>query len=128
MGVKGDDIAERMLNYSVGVLKMASKLPRNEIWRQITLQATRSAASVGANYEEARGAESRADFVHKVGVSRKELRESLYWMKMIKKAGMSKGNEIDALCKEAGELIAILVKSMKTASKKMKKRIMNPKP
>jgi hypothetical protein len=71
----------------------------------------------GANYEEARGAESRADFVHKVGLALKECRESVYWLKVTHRAELVKPALLEGLLQEAGELIAILAKSRSTAQR-----------
>jgi four helix bundle protein len=75
----------------------------------------RSATAGGANYEEARSAESRADFAHKVSVAAKELRESLYWLNLIWKAQLMPSGPLNELAREAHELIAILTASAKTA-------------
>jgi four helix bundle protein len=77
----------------------------------------RAWSSAGANYEEARGAESRADFVHKLGVAWKELREARYWLRLIHRAELVKRTRIASLMQEADELNAILSKSLVTARK-----------
>jgi four helix bundle protein len=77
------------------------------------LQIVRSATSAGANYQEARHAESRADFVHKIGVAAKELGETLYWLRLLDKLGLLPTGS--GLPREADELIAILVASARTA-------------
>ena len=76
---------------------------------------TRSATSAGANYEEARGAESNADFVHKLGLALKEARETHYWLKVIQKAELAKENRMVKIVQEADELCRILGKSRLTA-------------
>ena len=74
--VRGADIAERLLDFGANVVRIGNRLPRGLLTRHVALQMVRSATSAGANYEEARHAESRADFVHKVGVAVKELSET----------------------------------------------------
>ena len=74
----------------------------------------RAASGGGSNYEEARGAESRADFIHKVAVATKEVRESLYWLALAQEAELFDVN-VEALVREANELVAILTSSVKTA-------------
>ncbi len=74
----------------------------------------RAASGGGSNYEEARGAESRADFIHKVAVAAKELRESLYWLALAQEAELF-DVDVEALVREANELVAILTSSVKTA-------------
>ena len=112
---KGDDIAERLLKYSGSVLKFSFSLPRNEIGKHIALQLVRCATAGGANYEEARGAESRADFIHKAGLARKEIRESIYWLNLVVEGGATEKEKASELIAEANELAAILTSSAKTA-------------
>ena len=76
--MKGDDIAERLIDFAVRIIRLGAALPKNQVGKHIAGQVIRSGTSVGANYEEARGAESRADFIHKVTIALKELRESLF--------------------------------------------------
>jgi four helix bundle protein len=116
--MKGDDIAERLLEFAVRVLRLAQALPKNAAGRHVGGQILRCGTSAGANYEEARGAESRADFVHKLGVSWKEARESWYWLRVIHRAELVSRARIENLIQEAGELCAILATSIKTARKK----------
>ena len=77
------DLDERLLDYAARVITLVESLPNTLAGRRIGDQLLRSGTSVGANYEEARGAESRADFVHKLQVALKELRESNYWLRLI---------------------------------------------
>ncbi len=70
--------------------------------------------SAGANYEEARAAESRADFIHKCSIASKELRESLYWLRLIHEVELIERSLFDEL-DETNQLIAILRASIKTA-------------
>jgi four helix bundle protein len=110
---RGDDIAERLLALAVAVVRLAEALPRRPIARHIGLQMVRSATSAGANYQEARYAESRADFVHKLGVAAKEMGETLYWVLLVRELAMV--DDVSGLVREADELIAILVSSARTA-------------
>lgn len=75
----GDEIAERLIRFAVSIIKITSKLQRSFTEKHIAGQLLKSGTSPGANYEEARGAESRADFIHKRGIVLKELKESRYW-------------------------------------------------
>jgi four helix bundle protein len=112
--MKGDDIAARLLEFTVGVLRLTTKLPANTAGRHIASQLVRSGTAGGANYEEARGAESRRDFVHKIRLAEKEVRESRYWLLVVERAGLVEA-DLGALLREAGELAAILAASAKTA-------------
>jgi len=78
----------------------------------------RAATSSGANYEEACGAESRADFIHKMQLVLKELRESLYWLKLVERTDLISGKDLQALVDEANELTKIVAKSVITAKER----------
>jgi four helix bundle protein len=113
--MKGDNIAERMLAFAAQVLQILSYLAKSPQATHVAKQLTRAATAGGANYEEARGAESRADFVHKVKVSCKEIREAAYWLRLIRKANLVRNFDLAPTIKEANELTAILSASAKTA-------------
>jgi four helix bundle protein len=110
----GSDIAERLLGLAVQVVAMTARLPKDPAGRHVVSQLVRCATGGGANYEEARAAESREDFIHKVGVAAKELRETIYWLEFIQRAGWT-GRDLGALIREAEELAAILGASARTA-------------
>lgn len=116
--MKGDDIAERLLDFGVRVLAVAEAMPKRIAGKHIAMQLLRSGTGAGANYEEARGAESRADFAHKLGVACKEVREATYWLRLIKRCEFVKPQQIVDLLQEAIDLAAILGKSVKTAKTK----------
>jgi len=109
---KGANIAERLLAFGLSALRIARELPRDAVTRPVALQLVRSATGAGANYEEARAAESRNDFVHKLGIAAKEVREATYWVQLIHGAGWV---ELSVLIDEANELSAILSASCRTA-------------
>ena|SRR6266478_8992339 len=115
--VRGDDISERLLEYAVRILRLVQALPKSVVGRHVAGQVMRAGTSAGANYEEARGGESKADFIHKLGVCWKETRESLYWLKLIHRAELVKPARVVQLIQEANELSAILNKSLSTARK-----------
>lgn len=102
--MKGDDISERLLDFAVRSLRVTAALPRTVAGRHVAGQLARCSTSAGANYEEARGAESLEDFVHKLGVAWKETRESWYWLRVIHRAQMLKPQRIETLIGEAEEL------------------------
>jgi four helix bundle protein len=85
----------------------AAKHVAKQLWRAVT--------SGGANYEEARGAESRADFVHKVRIATKELREAQYWLRVVQRSSWLAPGTTDNLVNEIDQLVAILVASARTA-------------
>ena len=77
-------LLDRTFNFGVSCLKFISSLPKNSEYNVIKNQLAKSLTSIGANYEEAQAAESRKDFSHKIGIASKEVRESHYWLRIIK--------------------------------------------
>ncbi len=114
------DIGDRLIDFSAGIIKLLHQLPSSSIGRKIEDEMVRSAMSTGANYEEARGADSRADFCYKLQISLKEMRETRYWLCLTEKAGLIEGENIVKLIKEATELRSILAKAIATARGKAK--------
>ena len=82
-------------------------------------QLLRSATGSGANYEEARGAESVRDFVHKLRIADKEMREARYWLGLVAASWSSPSAQAHELSREANELVAILSSSIRTASRRL---------
>jgi len=104
-------IQDRALEFGVGIIKFADKLPKSTAGMVLVKQLIRSGTSIGANMEEADGASSKADFINKVTIARKEARETHYWLQLIKKAELiHKDNivELDGLINEAEELKRVL--------------------
>jgi four helix bundle protein len=81
---KRKDLSERLLDFAANIIKLIGRFNQTFVGRHIGNQLMRSATSSGANYEEACGAESKADFIHKMQLVLKELRESLFWLKLTK--------------------------------------------
>lgn len=119
---KGDHISERLIDYAVRIIHVSRALPRDDVGKHVSGQVMRAGTGAGANYEEARGAESRADFVHKVGVSWKEAKESLFWLKVTQRAKLIRPSRLDGIIQDADELCAILASSRSTARKGGKTR------
>jgi len=118
MEEKAQQISNRLLDYGVSIIKICAKLNKTEIDRHIGKQLLRSGTSVGANYEEACGAQSRADFIHKLQIVLKEARESLYWVKLIKRSKILKGDDISKVINETKEIANIIARSLLTAKRK----------
>ena len=114
------ELGERLLNFSVRIIRLVGSLPHNIVGRRIGDQLLRSGTSVGANYEEAQGAESHADFTHKMQIALKEMRESNYWLRVLSKAGVLAPQRLESLIDEAEQLKKILSKSVATAKGKAK--------
>ena len=109
------DISERLLDFGARIVGFSRRLNRSGGGRHVANQLLRAATSSGANYEEACAAESRADFVHKLQIVLKELRESLYWLKLARKAGLIATEDLEPLIAEADSLGKIIWKSIVTA-------------
>ena len=114
---KDEELAERLLDFSVRIIRLCSTLPKDSVGIHIGNQLLKCGTSPGANYEEARGAESKADFIHKLGIVLKELKESRYWLKVIHRTSLLKSEKVMPLHDECEELIAIIAKSIFTARK-----------
>jgi four helix bundle protein len=113
-----NNLSQRLLNFAANVMKLVSQLSKTYAGRHVSGQLFRSSTSAGANYEEACGAESRADFIHRLQIVLKELKETHYWLLLIKKSEIVKTPDVEDLTKEAGELLRIIAKSVVTAKKK----------
>jgi four helix bundle protein len=118
--MKGEELADRLLDFAVRIIEVAAALSKSPAGRHIAGQIVDSDTSVGAHYEEARGAESKADFLHKLGLALKECRETRYWLRVIDRAKLLSGNFPADLLVEADALCAILGQSILTARGKGK--------
>jgi len=113
------DLQDRLVGYAVRIIKLSEALPETKAGKHVFLQILRSGTSPAPNYGEAQSAESKADFVHKLKVALKELRETEIWLRIITKAQMVKSEALlTPLLQETDELIAILFKSVETAKKR----------
>jgi four helix bundle protein len=109
------ELADRLLDYGANAMRLSNRLGKTVAGRHVADQLVRSCTSCGANYQEATGAESRADFVHKMQLVLKELRESVYWLKLIQRAEVGLGTEVKPLLDDGDQLIRIIAKSVITA-------------
>jgi four helix bundle protein len=112
------DLEKRLIDFSVMVIDMVESLPNTRVGNHIGSQMVRSGTSPAANYGEALSAESRSDFIHKMRVSLKELRETRIWLLIIQRKEMVKPEAVSRVLKEGCELIAIFAASINTAKKK----------
>ncbi len=115
--IDGNHVAGRLLQFAVDIIKIAEKLPNTYTGKHISKQVLRSGTSPGANYEEARGAESRKDFIHKLGIVLKELKESRFWLLLIEKSELLDSSIIKNIINECEQLCAMVAKSILTAKK-----------
>lgn len=112
---KGDDIEERLLEFAVQTIRVCGKLPKTDAGRHLGVQLLRSGTSTAPNYGEARGAESRNDFIHKLRIVLKELKESAVWLEIAKRSGLADASTADSLRDECSQLARIISTSIKTA-------------
>ena len=114
------ELTDRLIDYAARVIRAACALPNTASGQHIAGQVLRSGTSPAANYAEAVSAESRKDFIHKVQIALKELRETEVWLKLIQRANLiTTPSSLTPLLTETNELIAILVASVKTARLKI---------
>lgn len=110
-------LSERLLEYAASRIDFTVKLNKNHGEKYIAGQWLRSSACAGANYEETCGAESKADFIHKLQLVLKELRESFYWIKLLQRTYCKNDKHLPQLKNEVEELVKIVSKSVITAKK-----------
>ena len=113
-----DALQRRMVSFAVKIIEMVGHLPKTSAGRHVSGQILRSGTSAAPNYGEARAAESRADFVHKLRIGLKELNETGIWLLIILEARMAPAALVENLVKEDRELACILGASIKTAQAK----------
>ena len=115
---KAYDLEERLIDFAVRIIRMIEDLPNTKVGNHIAGQLLRCGTSPAPNYGEAQAAESRADFIHKMKVCLKELRETGVWLLMIVRAKLiTPTSKLDPLIQENNELISIFVTSIRTAKK-----------
>jgi four helix bundle protein len=112
------DLEERLINYSVLIIEITDSMPATRSGNHLAGQLLRSGTSPSLNYGEAQSGESRKDFIHKIKIVLKELRESYVCLKIIHRTKNYKSEDqiMDAL-NENNELISIFVRSVATAQK-----------
>ena len=117
------DIYERTFQFACRVLRMDRALVRDRrVNRRAMNQLVDAAGSVGANLEEARAGQSKADFYSKLRISLKEARESHYWLRLLRESESISAKRIDPLLAEASEIVAILTTIAKKANPQNTKR------
>jgi len=117
------DICGRTFAFSVSVVRLCARLEgRPGAGRTLGRQLLRSATSIGANVEEAQGGQSRADFISKYAIARKEARETHYWLRLLAATSLANNDETAPLIQECNELIAILTAIIKKAQANKERR------
>ncbi len=114
------DLAERTGRFGEEIIQFVTSLPRDVINFPLIGQLVKSGTSIGANYMEADGAESKKDFKHKIGICKKEAKETTHWLRMIANANPNKKEQCRKLWQEAHELVLIFSKII-NSSKQLNK-------
>jgi len=116
------DLEERLLQFSADIIKLVEDLPNTKTGNHVANQLLRSGTSPYANHAEAQAAESTNDFIHKLRICLKELREAKRWIMLIQRlALLTQAEQVNNTLLESEELIKIFVKSIRTAESKRKK-------
>jgi len=103
------ELEGRTKEFSVRIVRLIRTFPKTVDRIEMGRQLLRSGTSIGANYREANRAESKNDFIHKVGVSEKEASETVYWLEICDAASLGEAADVRPLLSEANELLAILI-------------------
>lgn len=115
-----NDLTERLFNFAITVIGIIRKFPRSSEYQVISYQLCKSATSSGANYEEALAGSSKQDFIYKTEISLREMKESNYWLRIIKaieEKGVLSRDSIDELINESSQLSKILASIVINARK-----------
>ena len=110
LATKAKDIRQRSFDYTLRAVKLYQHLQKQRdgaCWI-LGKQFLRAASSIGANIEEAQAGESRSDFIHKLGIARKEARESLYWLRVMAQSNIVPQRRIQPLMQETNELLTVI--------------------
>ena len=117
---QADELEDRLIDFAVRIVKLSASLPRTPAGKHIAGQIMRSGTSPAPNYGEARGAESHADFIHKLRIVLKELNETSIWLRVIERSQLVKKELLAELTGENRELCKIFTVSLKTARKRIR--------
>jgi four helix bundle protein len=117
-------ITDRSFDFAVRVVKLCRFLEsQDRVSKTLANQLLRSGTSIGANVEEAQAGQSKADFIAKMSITRKEARETHYWLRLLKESEIVSNTQLSEIIKEADEIIRILTAIVKTSQT----RILNEK-
>ena len=121
MGDKKYDLEERLLEYATRIIRLIERLPKTRTGNHVAGQLLRSGTAPYPHHGEAQAAESQKDFIHKMRIGLKELRETERWLKLIERVPLIESDdELTSLLKETDELIRIFVSSIRTAQRRSK--------
>ncbi|MEP6741321.1 MAG: four helix bundle protein [bacterium] len=117
---QADKLEERLVDFAVRIVKLSTHLPKTLAGKHIAGQIMRSGTSPAPNYGEARGAESHADFIHKVRIVLKELNETSIWLRIINRSNMLRTHLIFDIMGENKELCRIFASTLTSARRRTK--------
>jgi four helix bundle protein len=117
-----EQLSERLLEFAARAARVVDALPETRLGRHVAGQLVRCGTSPGPNYEEACAAESRADFVHKLSICLKELRESRFWIRLVIKTELLREGKLTSLLEEATELCKVIGQSVVTAKQSSRRK------
>lgn len=112
------DLEERTAVFAEKIIDLARSITIDAVNSRIATQVVGSGGSLGANYCEATEAESKKDFIHKIGICRKEIKETRHWLRLLARANPEKKEELRILWQEAQELLLIFSKIIRSSKNK----------
>jgi len=112
------EFKKRTFQFGIRCIRLAEALPGTNVAQVVARQLIRAASSVGANYRSAIRGRSRADFISRMGIVEEECDEAVYWIEVLLELGLVMEKRVKELLREASEIIAVTVSSIKTARKK----------
>jgi len=112
---QADALEERLVAFAVTVIQLTNEIAGSFAGKHVASQLIRSGTSPAPNYAEARSAESRADFIHKLRIAIKELNETAIWLRIVERSKLSKSIAVGSIAGECDELKRILGASLRTA-------------
>jgi len=115
-----DQLEERLIDFAVRIIKLSASLPKTPAGNHIAGQILRAGTSPAPNYGEARGAESQADFIHKLRIVLKELNETSVWLRIIHRSQLLSAESLSQIMEENTSLCKIFTASLKTARRSSK--------
>jgi four helix bundle protein len=110
-----DELEDRLIDFAVRIIKVADALPKTKAGKHVSDQLLRCGTAAAPHYAEARGSESRADFVHKLKIALKELNESSVWLRIVCRAELIRPDLLTGLLDENQQLCRIFNASVTTA-------------
>lgn len=116
------DLHDRLIEFSISIIEVVEKLPKSYAGIHFAKQLVRSGTAPAFNHAEAQSAESRRDFIHKMKIAVKELRETYVNLKIIRNKPLLIDDKLESIIKECNELVSIFVRSIQTARKNMNRK------